>query len=99
MSKPVCVAIIPHAYTTEVEYTGFCVLAVVVKVGVSAVIKVGLYVGANLVSTQSVDLVGSDYQAWGTDDSYIQDFAMRKLGFSLLAVTSTSSSSVPMKTA
>jgi hypothetical protein len=67
--------------TVKVIY-GFDVEVNTVVLNTSARLSVRLYDQNNtIVNVQTMELTGEDYSNWGTDDNYIINYVVQKLGF------------------
>ena len=67
--------------TKTVTITSVAILSVNVTLGVSALITVVLMCDGNAIQQQQIVMEGSDYTGWGSDDSYVNAFVLRVLGF------------------
>lgn len=67
--------LVPPVIITDVKnITGFEINQVHVTLNVSAEVFVYLKNGEDIVASELIKIEGSDYQAWGSDDQYINIF-------------------------
>jgi hypothetical protein len=72
----------PYDQVTVKVIYGFDVEVNTVILNTSARLSVRLYDQNNtIVNVQTLELTGEDYSNWGTDDNYIINYVVQKLGF------------------
>jgi len=64
----------PITKTDITTLTSFEINQIQVKLNTSAQVLIYLKAGDNIVASDMIKIEGADYQAWGSDDQYINIF-------------------------
>jgi hypothetical protein len=77
------VSIIPTEQVKTQKITSFTVKILELQLHKQATIFVCLFDETVFVDAKTIVMKGADYESWGQDDNYINQFVARSLGFSL----------------
>ena len=84
MNRPIFIPIVPYTETTVKHIASFSVEVISVVLNLQATVLVKLFDSdKKFIECKTLIMSGSDYQNWGTSDTYVNQFVARSLGFSL----------------
>ena len=72
----------PITINQPLTYNNFTIETIAVNINQSATVAILLKLDNAIVGKKDLIMSGDDYKAWGTDDSYVFNWVVQKLGSS-----------------